>query len=246
MKKLPILLILPIFSTLLSAQPHVYEDLLVYYVDEEYEKCVKKGERYVNSKATRNDPLPYLYLSKCYHEMSKLERFNTDPDYKKADREALKYAVKFRKKDKENEHFSAHEDYWRELNSYAMESGMNWYEQEKYPKARMIFSRMVSYDPSNPGAWQMLALCQARSRMMRDAQESMQHALEAYEQVKAEDEDLRTLTEDQKKLFKISLIEHSDLLAGNGLQDSARVVLELGYEHFQDDPEYNMLYNELN
>lgn len=245
MKKLIYLGLFTLFSTTIAAQKHVYDDLLILYVDEEYEKCVTKAERYTENDRTRKDPLPYLYLSKCYHEMSKREEFTSQDEYKKADREALKYAVKFRKKDKELEYFNNHEDYWMELNKYAMDAGMNHYEQGDYSKARMIFSRMVGYDPKNPGAWQMLALCQANGRMMRDAKESMEMFHKTLAAAEQEDAELNSLRPGQRKLVKNALIEYSEYLTENGMQDSARVVLDLGIEHFEDDPEYKMLYKEL-
>ena len=52
-----------LFALLLSAtasfaQNHVYEDLLVMYVDEQYEKCLYKADRYIEKDETRRDPLP--------------------------------------------------------------------------------------------------------------------------------------------------------------------------------------------
>ncbi|MCB0198137.1 MAG: hypothetical protein KDJ65_39710, partial [Anaerolineae bacterium] len=67
-----------------TAQKHVYEDLLVLFVDENYEKCLAKAENYTVNDDTRKDPLPYLYMSMSLYEMSKLEEFNED--YPKASR----------------------------------------------------------------------------------------------------------------------------------------------------------------
>ncbi len=246
MNRILLLVLVAFVGHTLSAQKHVYDDLLVMYVDEDYEKCVSKGERYIDNKTTRKDPLPYLYVSKCYHEMSKREEFTSQPEYKNADREALKNAVKFRKKDKDMEYFNHHEDYWRELNTYAMDAGMNWFGSEKYSKARMIFSRMVGYDPHNPGAWQMLALCQSKINNQRGAAESMEKFHEALEVVKEEDPELRSLAEDQRKLMKNSLIMHSEYLYEQGMQDSARVVMNLGLAQFEEDPEFKMMLQEFN
>jgi tetratricopeptide (TPR) repeat protein len=178
--------------------------------------------------------------------MSKLEKFTSQPEYKNADREALKYAVRYRKKDRDLEHLSAHEDFFRELNTHAMDAGMHWFEMEQYAKARMIFSRMVGYDPENPGAWQMLALCQTKSRNERDAAASMQRYQEVLATVQEEDPRLGRLDEAQMKLMKEALILHSEHLTSNGMADSARVVLDLGIDHFADDPQFKMMYQELN
>src|SRR5690606_17104189 len=122
--------------------------------------------------------------------------FTSMPEYKNADRDALKYAVRFRKKDKDLAFFDAHEDYWRELNTYAMDAGQHWYDLGNYSKARMIFTRMTDYDPDNPGAWQMLALCQSKTRMLKEAELSMMKFHEALAKAEAEDPELRTLAKD--------------------------------------------------
>ena len=246
MKYLLPFIFLSFYSTALFAQEHTYDDLLILYVDEEYEKCIRKAERYTSKSDTRRDALPYLYLSKCYHEMSKDEKYTSQDEWKRADREALKYAVRYRKKDKHDEFFKAHEDYWRELNTYAMDAGMSWLEQGNVSKARMIFNRMVGYDPGNPGAWQMLALCQSMNRQHREAEESMEKFHEALAAAEQKDPELRYLSSDQFKLMKNAMILHSEYLTENGMADSARTVMDLGVAHFEEDPEFRSLYQELN
>ena len=56
-----------------------YEDLLVLYVDEDYEKCISKAERYTERDQTRRDALPFLFLSMCYFEISKRTTRNASP-----------------------------------------------------------------------------------------------------------------------------------------------------------------------
>ena len=82
-----------------QAQKHVYEDLLVLFVDEKYEKCIYKAEGYTQGDDTKKDALPFLYVSMCLFEMSKQEKYNAD--YPKASRDAIKWAEKYRKKDKD-------------------------------------------------------------------------------------------------------------------------------------------------
>jgi len=60
------------------AQKHVYEDLLVMYVDEKYEKCIAKAESYINADDTKRDALPFLYVSMCYYEMSRNTKDEVD------------------------------------------------------------------------------------------------------------------------------------------------------------------------
>ncbi len=242
MRTIAILLLLPLPFLSAFTQDHIYEDLLILYVDAEYEKCISKAERYTERDASRRDPLPYLYMSMCYHEMSKLEEFNTQHEYRFADREALKYAVRFRKKDKEDAFVHNYEDYWMSLNTQAMEVAGHHVDMGDHSKARRIYARMVGYMPENAGAWQMLALTQIKLRMHRDAVETMRAFDAAYKGIP----DMDRLPADQKKLLKDGLVRYADHLAELGMQDSARATIALGADHFMTDVEFKALYKELN
>lgn len=235
-----LIIALPFFRA--EAQTHIYEDLLVLYVDEEFEKCINKAERYTTKDATRRDPLPYLYLSMCYHEMSKLEEFNSKHEYRYADREALKHAVRFRKKDKEEAFVHNYEDYWMSLNTQAMEMAAHHLDLGDPGKARRIYVRMVGYMPENPGAWKMLALTQAQLRMHREVEQSLRSFQQAYEAAG----DIAGLPDDQRRLLKDALVRYADHLAANNDHEGARATIALGADHFMTDVEFKALYRELN
>lgn len=235
-------IILLLSAAIAPAQKHVYDDLLILYVDEEYTKCVDKGLRYAERNDTRRDALPFLYLSKCHHEMSRLDEYTSQHEYRNADRDALKYAVRFRKKDKTGEHFHHHEDYWAELNTVAMEAAINHYEAGDHTKAKRIFDRMVGYMPENPGAWRMRALCQEKARQLREAQESHKGFAEAMKGVA----DLERLPKDQRALLRYALVVEAEQLIAAGEPDRAREVLAIGEDSFMSDAEFKAIHKELN
>ena len=223
-----------------QAQQKQYDDLLVKYVDEKYEECVTKAERYTENDNTKKDALPYLYMSMCLYEMSKIPKYQAMEDYKKADRDALKYAEKYRKKDKDKEFFGNYEDFWAELNTMAQESGLNEYESgvKGMSKARRFFDSMTSYYPENPGPWLMLALCEYNTNLVKDGDESIkkyQAALDAAGSISS-------LPEDQKKLMKSALIHYAEYLDGKGDKSGARAAMEQGKDAFMDDPEFKGAY----
>lgn len=223
------------------AQSKPYEDLLVRYVDEKYEDCLFKAERYTQNDRTKKDALPYLYMSMCYYEMSKIPKYQEMDEYKKADRDALKWAEKYRRKDKDLEFFHNYEDFWADLNRMAQESGLNAYEMgdKEMSKARRFFQSMTRYYPENPGAWLMLGLSQYRSNLARDAEQTMAQYATALEEAGS----LDRLPEDQKQLMKSALIHYAEYLDGKGDSSGARAALETGKEYFMDDPEYKGAYN---
>ncbi|MCO6481741.1 MAG: tetratricopeptide repeat protein [Flavobacteriales bacterium] len=223
------------------AQSKPYEDLLVKYVDEKYEDCLFKAERYTQNDKTKKDPLPYLYMSMCYFEMSKIPKYQEMEEYKKADRDALKWAEKYRKKDKDMEFFHNYEDFWASLNTMAQESGLNMYEAgpKELSKARRYFESMTRYYPENPGAWLMLALTQYKANQAKEADASVAQYRDALEKAGG----IARLPEDQQKLMKSALIHYAEYLSEKGDSSGAREAMETGKEFFMDDPEYKGAYN---
>ena len=61
----------------------------------------------------------------------------------------------------------------------AMDGGFYYMDTKSFSKAKRQFQRMVGYDPANAGAWQMLALAQAKMNLQRDFAESLKKYEEA-------------------------------------------------------------------
>jgi len=240
MKKFILLLSLLAFNLGLRAQKHVYEDLLVLYVDEKYEKCIFKAEGYTEADDTKKDALPFLYVSMCYHEMSKQEKFNVD--YPKAAREATKWAEKYRRKDKEREFWNNYEDFWMSLNTQALDEGENALDDPKgLSRARQIFTSMTKYHPENPGPWLLLAISQHKANLAKDADLSVKE----FDKALAAAGDISTLPADQKKALKSALIRYADLMQEKGSKDMARKYVALGKDHFMDEADFKGLYESL-
>lgn len=240
MKK-SLLLAIVLFSGLgTQAQKHVYEDLLVLYVDEKYEKCIDKAEGYTLKDDTKRDALPFLYVSMCYHEMSKLEKYQSD--YPKAARDALKWAEKYRRKDKDLEFWDSYSDFWISLNTQALEEGENGLEDPKgISRARQTFTSMTKYHPENPGPWLLLAIAQYRSNLARDGDLSVAE----FDKALAAAGDIGSLSSDQKKALKVALIRYADHLADAGNKDAARRYVALGKDHFMSEPDFKGLHDSL-
>ena len=226
-----------IFSAQAQKQP--YEDLLVKYVDEKYEDCLAKAFNYTDKEDTKKDPLPYIYVSMCYYEMSKIEKFRAMEEYKKCDKDAVKYAEKYRKKDKNKEFFDNYADFWSELNLMAQEAGINAYEDPKgLSKAKQWFDGMTNYYPENPGPWIMLALTMYKGNLMKEGDAAIakfQPALDAAGGI-------GLLPDDQKKLMKTALINYATYLDGKGNKSKAKETLEIGKDFFMDDAEFKGAY----
>ena len=101
---------------------------------------------------------------------------------------------------------------------------------------------MTSYHPENAGAWLMLALCQYNSNLSKEAD----LAVKEFDKAFAGINDIGRLPEDQKKLLTTALIQYSLYLKGKGMREEAKAVLDKGKDHFMEDPEFKLTYDEVN
>ena len=240
MKKFLTLAAFLLVQVVAFAQKHVYEDLLVLYVDEKYEKCLMKAEAYTVGEETKKDALPYLYMSMCLFEMSKVEKYAAD--YPKAARDAVKWAEKYRKKDKDREYFGNYEDYWAELNTVSFQAGENLLDDPKgLSKAKQIFDGMVGYYPENPGAWLLLAMSQYKSNLLKEGDLSVKE----FDKALAAAGDIATLPTDQKKCLKNALIRYCDYLVSKGQRDRARTYAAYGKDVFMEEPDFKGMWDSL-
>lgn len=217
-----------------QAQKQPYEDLLVRYVDEKYEDCLGKAFMYTEKESTKKDPLPFLYVSMCYYEMSKIDKYRAMEEYKKADRDAVKFAEKYRKKDKNREFFDNYADFWSDLNIMAQDAGLSAYEDKQYSKAKQWFDGMVGYYPENPGTHLMLGLSLLRTNMVKEGDA----AIAKYQPALDAAGGAGLLPEDQKKLLKSALIHYAEYLDSKGNRSKAKEALEAVKEFYADDAEF--------
>ncbi|MBK8612978.1 MAG: hypothetical protein IPN85_05710 [Flavobacteriales bacterium] len=222
------------------AQKHVYEDLLVKFVDEKYEDVLAKAQGYVDNDETKKDPLPYLYISMSLYEMSKIEKFRAMEEYKKCDKDALKWAEKYRKKDKNKEFFDNYADFWSDLNTMAGESGVNFYEEgaKGYSKAKQTFDAMTGYYPENPGPWLMLALCQYNTNLAKEGELSMK----SFQTAMTNAGDISALPEDQKKLLKAAMMHYATYKDTKGDKSAGKAILDQGKDAFIADADFKTFY----
>lgn len=226
----------------LVAQEEIeYDELLILYVDGDYEKLIKKGEKYTDDSDTRRDPRPYLYISMAYFEMSQLEEYAEE--YPKAFRDALKYASKFSRKDKEREYFSEHRDYIDELRSEAMREAdlyMSDDDRRGMSKASRIYKYLVDIDPDDAGSVMMYSSMLYEINRRGEADLLMREL-----GPKLTDIDFDDMTADQQEMLKFGMMHYATYLKQEGMLDSARVTMNLGHPYFKDDNEFRLRYEEI-
>lgn len=234
MKNTLLLLIVGLLSFSVSAQRD-YDDLLDLFVDEKYDRLLLKAERYTLAEKTKKEPLPYLYMSMAFFEMNKRPETYGE-DYPKAFTNSLKYCVKYRKKDKEDLYVAEYEDYFDELRMATVAEADVFMDQEKFTKCKSYYAYITKMDEGDAGGWVFLGLSLYKLRSKRDAGEAISTAKTLMEG------GCNHLTEMQMTYLKSSIIAFAEYLDEIGERSQAKEWMELGFDHFKDDKEYNVTY----
>ena len=217
------------------------DKMLFYYVDEKYEKLLDLALDFTENEKTRRNPVPYIYVSKAYYEMSKIEEF--DEDYPRAFRSSLKYAVKFRKKDKEGEFAEENAEFIDGLKVQAFELADNYYQIGKYTKAKTYFKYITGMDPSDWGAWFLRGVNETRLNMRSEAEISLKNAIDGLTSV--DQDQVENYLPGQLLLLKKGIVSYAEFMKERGKMTEAKDILTMGYPFYSEDKEYKITYDDI-
>lgn len=241
--KLTLFLIIGLFifqKAGLSQSEKDMDKMLFYYVDEKYEKLLDMAMGFVEDDKTRRNPVPYIYVSRAYYEMSKIEEY--DEIYPRAFRESVKYAVKFRKKDKEGEFIEENAEYVDILKMQTFELADSYYQTEKYSKAKTYFKYLTGMDPEDWGSWFLRGVTESRLNMRSESEISLKTAIDGLASVDTDIVD-RYLP-GELMLLKKGILNYSEFMKEKGKMDEAKEIIVMGYPYFEEDNEYKIAYDD--
>ena len=219
-------------------------ELLMWIVDEKYEKVLYKAIRYTEDDDQKKHPMPYLYMSKAYMGIHNSDdpdlRESFEVDKLKALKNGLKYASKFVKKDKEMEYVPQEQEFIEEIRKETIIAAETEMDNQKYTKAKSYYKYMWTLDAEDPGAWLMYGSVLWKAKAVRDAQESWNTA----EQLLIEYGG-KGLEEVQQDLLKYAVIYTAEMLADEGNLTDARKWIEATDALFGTDREVQAVLRSL-
>lgn len=219
------------------AQEEEYADLLNMLIDENYEKLLYKAEKYMEGDDTKRDPLPYLYSSMSYFEISKISDF--DDVYPKAFKNALKYASKYKKKDKESQYYDDNVEFFDELRKVAMVEAENFNDMEKYSKSKGYYKYLYLIDDKDAGAWLYSGLTLEKLKSAKEAEVALAKSKELIEG------GCDNLSDTQLNYLRTGLLYMADIYSADGRGSEAKEWMELVMSFFEVDKEFKVTYNNL-
>ncbi len=136
-----------------KAMAQEFEDLLLLFVDEKYDKCFTKSIKYTQKDDTKKHPLPYLYASMSAFEMSQDHKYSDD--FPKAYKTSLSFLAKYRKKDKTYDYKEDAHEFIEKMKMIIAEEVDNYLltpSEKTYGKALGVVKKVVKFDPDDHGA----------------------------------------------------------------------------------------------
>jgi tetratricopeptide (TPR) repeat protein len=242
--KLTLIILISILGfqkTVFSQSEKDMDKMLFYYVDEKYEKLLDLAIGFTENEKTRKNPVPYMYVSQAYYEMSKIEEF--DEDYPRAFRESLKFAVKYRKKDKELAFLDENAEYIDGLKVQAFELADNYFQIGKYSKAKIYYKYLTGMDPDDYGAWFLRNVNEMHLNMRSEAEVSIRVAMDGLAALDIEKAE--SYLPGQLMLLKKGIIAYSEYMKEVGKMSEAKEVIGMGYAFFASDNEYRITYDDI-
>jgi len=215
-------------------------DLLMYYMDGEFDKCLKKSLSVTEDEEFSKDALPYLYVSMSYFEMSFLDQYKEK--YPEALKEALKYAVKYRKKDEKNslkqglsepEFWQENQEFFAKLRKTTKQEAEKMLDENKLSKAENYYKQITAFDPSDYSAWYM----QAYLYLVKNDTLNANKLLPNFQTEIKKVSDFASEPEDKFVLLKYGYKEYAKFFINQGRTDLGKKTMEELKAYIGKDPE---------
>jgi hypothetical protein len=220
-------------NTVLSQE---YQDLLILYVDENYEKCFGKALSYTENEKSKKHPLPYLYVSMASFGMSQDHQYSEN--WPKAYSTALSFAKKYRKKDPDNTYAEDSQEYIDQLKEIIYEDVENYMltsTEKGYKKAAGILKKVCSFDPKDYGAMLLWGELEVLTKNQTEGKKIVAAAFDLIKTI-GTGVQFGDLTEIQQKYLRKSLMEYALFI---DVKDHAKAieVISIGQPFFYEERE---------
>lgn len=223
-----------------------FQKLFDLYAMEKYEHCAWKAERYMNKDKYRRDPEPYLYLALCYYQAHvHPELFEVELENPLKD--ALKYAYKFRKKDKSGELYEANRESLDKIREESLDYAKFLYNDGEYRKSASEFNRILKVIPDDVNVQFITGVAKLMSQNVTEGERLIGQALDT---LRVQEEQDRFEKDDvtYEVLIK-AFVAYTSYLADHDQLDKAAEVIAFGRKLVPEDltlkAQYKKIYAKL-
>lgn len=214
-----------ISSAYAQVEGGIYEKLEKLYLKGSYESCMFKAEDMTYNDKYKKDAEPYLYVAFCNYQLSISEDPYIIEDYPNALKDAVKFLIKFKKKDKDNELTIQNDGMINSILGAYFEEANEFFKLKDYKKAAYNYKQLANWYDENTDLIFMEGICNALEGKTTAGQNFDESIPVLLEQVNSGKLKVRR---ELKVNFADSFILYADYLYANEEADSARATLDLG------------------
>ena len=220
-----------------NAQPPNYDDLVIYYADGDYEKLLKRAEKYTLKDNTKKDPIPYLYLAKANFEMSKDGKWADD--YPKAFKDAIGYSGKCMRYDKDKTVYEEHIQFFTDLKVAVVEDLKNLIDEGAWGKMLGSIAKMHRFAKDDVGSYFLKAAAQFNSKDKSGGKLTAKEGYSRLEEITSV-EGWRPIV---FEMLRIGVIEYSKAKINMSQIPEAKTLLGKVKQWLEDDEEFMTYYD---
>lgn len=236
-----------------------FEDLLILKADRNWDKLIKKSEKYTNSNKTRKDPEPYYYLAYGLYKMS----FKADRDdkYKNAYKSSFTAVSKMLRYDESKNVQEKHAEFISELKLSLLEIIQNELGNEDYRRgfgwAMRFYKFGRDYIPAYflDGALRYRKGDKSTARtkwdvgraLLKKDDEDVRNSVAKGIRRRMDDEkrDINSWSKADKEVFMVALYQSAAVLKENLQEDVAKDIMNIGAPYFEENELWNDYYDEI-
>ncbi len=217
-----------------------YYDLLMLYMDGDFKSCVKKSLKVTEKEATSKDPMPYLYVSMSYFEMSQIEQYKKD--FPNAFKDAVKFAIKYYKKDEKNskkqglkqlEFYDENKPYFEKLRKSLKELAEISLDAKRPSSAEAYYKQILQFDTLDYSSNYMMSILRTVANDPQGSEIYLANVKPCYDFI----ENGSVHPEDYSRLYKYAFQYEANYLISNGRTDLAKEKIARALELYPNDKE---------
>jgi len=218
------------------------EALLSLWIDQKYDKLIVKAMKYTEKDDTKNDPLPYLYCAKAFFRISLDESWvEKNEEFKNARREALSYAAKYKKKDKNGTYKQDADEFYAEMKPILYEEAMNDINKGDYKKQTTAMKKLTEFDPDFVGGTFAVGLILYGTQNKSEGKKNVEAALKKLKELTT----FNDYIDADKKFLCFVMYKLAEFLSANKEKPLAKKVIQDGKAYFENTETEDAEMNEL-
>ncbi|MGE4289351.1 MAG: hypothetical protein AB7E36_11710 [Salinivirgaceae bacterium] len=219
-----------------------YEKLAKLYSQAKYESCLFKADDYTFKSESSKDAEPFLYMSLCFYQLSISEDSDIREDYKDGFKQAVNYAGRFIKKDKEGEMYNDNIDFINHLKEMQKKEIKEVFDKADYRKtvaAAKLFSKLNREEDLS--FTYFIGLNEVMSNNVSQGERTMDEAVKQLnEKLAANSFKADPLV---KSLVIDAILKYSEFLVNQEQIENAHNQLEFALRLFPNDGYIKLQYN---